>query len=39
MTHAFTKRILYWPYCAKCGLIALKNEASLRAASAACKER
>ncbi len=26
--HRFTKRILHWPYCAGCGLVALKNEAT-----------
>ena len=24
--HALTKRICHWPYCAYCGLVALKNE-------------
>jgi hypothetical protein len=23
--HEFTKRILHWPYCARCGLVALRN--------------
>lgn len=29
-SHAMTKKILNWPYCAHCGLVALKNEASRR---------
>lgn len=28
--HAFTKRVLAWPYCARCGLLALKNTATRR---------
>lgn len=35
--HSFTKRILHWPYCAHCGLVLLKNEATRRAAKALCE--
>jgi hypothetical protein len=34
--HSFTRRILHWPYCARCGLVLLKNDASRRAASVPC---
>lgn len=34
--HAFTKRILHWPYCAHCGLVLLRNETTARLARAAC---
>jgi hypothetical protein len=34
--HSFTKRACSWPYCARCGLVLLKNEATRKAARAAC---
>ncbi len=34
--HAFTERLLHWPFCKHCGLLLLKNEATKRAARAAC---
>lgn len=34
--HAFTKRVLHWPYCAHCGLVLLKNDTTRRAAAAKC---
>lgn len=34
--HAFTKRIVSWSYCAHCGLVALKNEATRREMSRKC---
>lgn len=34
--HAFTKRVCAWPYCARCGLVLLKNEVTRKAARAAC---
>lgn len=34
--HAFTRSILNWPYCAHCGLMLLKNDATRRAARAKC---
>lgn len=34
--HVMTRRILHWSYCANCGLVRLKNEASLRALKAPC---
>lgn len=27
-SHSMTKRIAHWPYCAHCGLVALKNDVS-----------
>ena len=35
--HAFTRKICHWPYCAHCGLVALKNDVSRKAAKAACE--
>lgn len=26
--HVMTKKILHWPYCARCGTVALKNDAT-----------
>lgn len=26
--HRFTKKICHWYYCARCGLVALKNQAT-----------
>lgn len=34
--HVMTKRILHWPYCARCGLMALKNEESRKALKRDC---
>jgi hypothetical protein len=34
--HAFTKRACSWPYCAHCGLVLLKNDATRKAAKQAC---
>ncbi len=34
--HVMTKRVLHWPYCARCGLVALKNDVSRRALKADC---
>ena len=34
--HRMTKRIFHWPYCARCGLVALKNDATRRALRAQC---
>jgi hypothetical protein len=34
--HAMTKRILHWPYCARCGLLALNNDESRRAIRRPC---
>lgn len=34
--HAFTKRVLHWPYCAGCGLMLLKNELTRKAANSKC---
>lgn len=34
--HAFTRQILSWPYCAHCGLMLLKNEATRKAAREKC---
>lgn len=35
--HSFTKKICNWPYCSKCGLVALKNDVSRRAVKAECQ--
>jgi hypothetical protein len=35
-SHEFTRRVLHWPYCNHCGLVALKNDASRIAARAKC---
>jgi hypothetical protein len=35
--HQFTRKILHWPYCARCGLMALKNDVSRRAAKQPCE--
>lgn len=35
--HAFTRRIRHWPFCARCGLVLLKNRATAAAAKAACE--
>jgi len=35
-THQLTKRILHWPYCARCGLVALKNQATAKELSKPC---
>jgi hypothetical protein len=32
-----TKRICSWPYCARCGLVALKNDVSRKALKAQCE--
>jgi len=34
--HSFSKRILNWQYCAHCGLVALKNDATRKAMRAEC---
>lgn len=34
--HTFNRKILNWPYCGRCGLLALKNEATRRAMRQAC---
>lgn len=34
--HSFTKRVLNWPYCAHCGLLALKNKRSRQAMAEKC---
>lgn len=36
-THAFTDKVLHWPVCAHCGLMALRNEATRRAMKAPCE--
>jgi hypothetical protein len=35
-THNMSKKTLHWPYCANCGLILLKNEATRKAYKAPC---
>lgn len=34
--HQMTKRVLHWTYCARCGLVALKNDVTRRALKAQC---
>jgi hypothetical protein len=34
--HSLKGRILHWPYCEHCGLIALKNDVTRRALKAQC---
>lgn len=34
--HAFTRKILHWPYCQHCGLMLLKNDRTRKAVKAAC---
>lgn len=34
--HAMTKRILNWSYCAHCGLVGLKNDATRKALKEKC---
>lgn len=34
--HSMTKRVLNWMYCANCGLLALKNDATRKALKAKC---
>lgn len=34
--HRFTKKVCHWPYCARCGLVLLKNEVTRKAARALC---
>jgi hypothetical protein len=35
--HKMTGRVLQWPYCTACGLVAMRNAASRRALSEACE--
>ena len=34
--HSMTRRVLHWPYCAYCGLVALKNNTTRRALGKKC---
>jgi hypothetical protein len=34
--HQMTRKILHWRYCARCGLMNLKNDATRRALRAPC---
>jgi hypothetical protein len=34
--HVFTRKICHWQYCAKCGLVALKNEPTEQAIKLGC---
>lgn len=36
MPHNLNVAVLHWRYCSRCGLIALKNDASRKAMKAAC---
>jgi len=35
--HNFSRKISHWPFCSNCGLVALKNDVSVRAAKAQCE--
>jgi hypothetical protein len=35
--HQLTKKILHWPYCARCGLVALRNTTTRRALRRPCE--
>lgn len=35
--HQLTKKILSWPYCAHCGLVALKNKETRKALKQQCE--
>jgi len=37
--HSFTRKVLNWRYCAHCGLIRLKNEATEWAVKKGCNWR
>lgn len=37
--HSFNRRVLNWKYCAYCGLIALRNEATRKAIRLGCNWR
>lgn len=34
--HAMNKRICHWPYCSRCGLVALKNDITRKALRSPC---
>lgn len=34
--HNMSKRIIHWPYCSNCGLVALKNDVTRKALKAKC---
>lgn len=34
--HQMTKKILHWPYCARCGLVRLNNDVTRRALRKEC---
>lgn len=35
--HALTRKILHWPYCVRCGLVALRNDETRRALNRQCE--
>jgi hypothetical protein len=37
MPHQFNKLVFHWPYCSRCGLVLLKNEATRKAARKKCE--
>lgn len=37
--HAFTRRVLHWPYCANCGLVKMRNDFSLWAQAQGCNNK
>lgn len=34
--HSMTRTIFHWPYCSRCGLLALKNDVTRRALRGPC---
>lgn len=36
-THALTQKVCHWLYCANCGFLNLKNEATRKAMKSACE--
>jgi hypothetical protein len=35
--HSYTRKIRHWPFCSRCGLILLRNDATERAARRQCE--
>lgn len=35
--HAYTRKVLHWPFCARCGLVLLRNEATEKATRRQCE--
>lgn len=35
--HKFNRKVMHWPYCSCCGLVMLKNKATVQAVRAGCR--